>query len=905
MSEMERVTGRTGKPVTGKNRRKSDPGKDVPGFVLRNCFEEVLLVGAEDGSARVLSGSGDSLLFRPGVPYAEALRDLVSAAEEEGEDTAGLARLYPDSLREEIGKRGRLSVIVHAGDRGGEGGCRRKRIDVLPYEGDRGQLVLLVTDAEESEAEKDELREAAGRAQEANRAKSAFLANMSHEIRTPMNSVVGISEILLRKELPEDLREGITTIRDSGSSLLGIINDILDFSRIETGKLEVRETEYMLPSLLMDVSSVISVRLSNLPVRFMMDISPDVPNFLVGDDLRLKQILINLITNAEKYTREGFIELAASGRFTDDDRYELKFEVRDSGIGIREEDVEKLFASFFRVDTRQNRELSGSGLGLSISRNLARLMGGDLTVKSEYGRGSVFTISVMQKVRRYVKFGEVKDPGRYRVLICEDDEMIIRNLSRTLEGLGVPFAVCRDGRDMGAFEAMTHILIRRNVFFRLRDKVEAQFRRSHTVLILENGERADSSLLRFRQLQLPLVCIQVVSMLNGEEIVTGIRKDAFDGSRIIPLEFARVLIVDDNMTNLQVARGLMEPYRMKTDTASDGFAAVEMAGSARYDAIFMDHMMPGMDGVEAARRIRELPGGYYRDVPIIALTANAVREAKEMLLKSGLDDFVAKPIEMTELDRVLRKYVLPRAPRDYLGKIAERTAGGEGTREAEAGMPETVPGRADEEPAFRADVEEKNLQAELRAAIPGINMRGSLDRYGGSIRVYHNILKIYSEDLVRRFPELDELFSKHDIGAFTISVHAIKGASLGVGADELASMAEKLEEAGKRNDEGTIRANYPRFRQSLLKMIENVGRYVRLYVEGEDISGRSPEMYPPETVAALKDACGNMDYLEAERLLGQLAAGNYEGEAGEKIKRMLRLAETFDYDGLEEMVRAL
>lgn len=386
-------------------------------------------------------------------------------------------------------------------------------------------------------------------AEQANRAKSIFLANMSHEIRTPMNAILGMAEIMVREDLPAPVMEQAENIKHAGENLLSIINDILDFSKIENGKMVLVPVEYRLDLILRDIRNILRIKAEEKKLELRIEAAGDIPCLLKGDEIRIRQILINLLNNAVKFTDKGYVRLQIKWK-KEGPRALLLVEVEDTGCGIRKESLQSLFNSYERSDLITNRNVEGTGLGLAISKSLIEAMGGRIKVDSEYGKGSTFSFHFYQQI--------------------VDETPMEAKTEKILEG-----AACRE-------------------------KTQEQF------------------------------------------------------------PGTRVLVVDDTKVNLKVAAGLLRIMQVRADLAMSGRQCLEMIQEKEYDIIFMDHMMPDMDGIETAGRIRSMmpENGWTQRVPIVALTANAVSGAREMFLKEGFQDFISKPINMEELIQCMKKHVL-------------------------------------------------------------------------------------------------------------------------------------------------------------------------------------------------------------------------------------------------------
>ncbi|MDR1884948.1 MAG: response regulator, partial [Synergistaceae bacterium] len=464
------------------------------------------------------------------------------------------------------------------------------------------------------------------RSDKENRTKSSFLARMSHDIRTPMNAIIGMSELALRSDNVPSMSEYLAEIRQAGHNLLSIINDILDFSKIESGNLDIVPGPYRLSSLLNDIVNVVKVRLIEKQITFSVFADGKIPNSLYGDEARVRQVLINVLSNAVKYTHEGYIMISVNSAKTGDGEITLSFEVADSGIGIREEDIGGLFDNFVRLDELRNRGVEGTGLGLAITKSLCLAMGGDISVSSVYGSGSVFTITLPQKCSDEEPLASVERPEEKRVLLYDKREIYAVSIFLTLRHLDVDASMASDPDEFlellagGGFK---FAFAPRRVIEEAANVKRRLGLGTKLVLLAELGEISSSPDVSV--LTMPAYSIPITNLLNGAvsdeyaENRTSVRFIAPD---------ARVLVVDDNMTNLKVVQGLLAPYMVNVDSCDSGEDAIGLAGTNRYDLIFMDHMMPGMDGVETTSRIRRMDG--YSEIPIIALTANAISGMREM-----------------------------------------------------------------------------------------------------------------------------------------------------------------------------------------------------------------------------------------------------------------------------------
>lgn len=485
--------------------------------------------------------------------------------------------------------------------------------------------------------------------------KSTFLANMSHEIRTPMNAVTGVSELLLREELTAKQREYVETIDHSSKSLLVIINDILDYSKIESGKFTLIEEEYSLRSLMTDVTALTILKIGEKPVQFYLDLDEKLPARLYGDMARVKQIMVNLLGNAVKFTERGYICLHLHGS-TENGRFLLNITVEDTGIGIRKQDMNRLFNSFEQIDTHHSHSSGGTGLGLAISKNLAEMMDGSIAVDSVYGEGSSFSAVICQRPLGEEKLVQLSWPTERVLAVYEPDKDLCALYEKSLKEYQISYRLEADQKKFlkaAIQERFDFILADQETLLKVKSTGIKRPYESIVLLRQEEDPYGEEEAAVYS----PLFCFGLESLLHSGKKDVLDSTEQFNISMIHPVPEAKVLIVDDNKINLGVAEALMAPYQMQIDCVSSGREAVQAVQKYSYDLIFLDHMMPEMDGIETLKAIRSLPEAEEREIPVVALTANVTKEAQELFKKEGFNDFMPKPVDIQLLDRILTRHL--------------------------------------------------------------------------------------------------------------------------------------------------------------------------------------------------------------------------------------------------------
>lgn len=651
----------------------------------------------------------------------------------------------------------------------------------------------------------------------AERSKNDFLVNVSHEIRTPINAVCGMSEAILQEDLPLEVRRDVVDIQTAGRNLLATVSNILDFSELETGKLELAEESYNITSTITDIINMALTMDNGKQLELIVDCDADLPSNLLGDEQKLRRSIINLLENAMKFTKEGGVILRIKSR-REEYGINLSVSVRDSGIGIKRTDLEDIFTSFSQVDTRRSREEGGVGLGLAITQALVRSLGGFITVNSTPGIGSEFQFTIPQKVLDETPIVSIRDKRNLYAscyinldkydytVVREGYENCIRHIAAQF---GFPFRICRNLPELKRRmerENYSHIFIGWEEYCEDKPFFEKLSAERTVVLLLNYGQElfVQGQMLRIYK---PFTVLSIAAIFNGQKILINEDSHVSLHNKFIAPQ-ARVLVVDDNAMNLKVMARLLLPYQLKVTMAGSGQEALEKLNAPEFDCVFLDHMMPEMDGVETLHKIRQKPGLYYQSLPIIAFTANAIGGAREMFMSEGFNDFIAKPIELSVLERILRRYIP-----SQMQIVVEDDEDGQTSIPAQT---KDTPPAADatrshalQETAGKEAATEKTTSTEhsgqdavangrLRLTRAGINLEHAC-AYCGDEEGFKEIVAIFHAEGDRRRENLSHYYAQQDWKNYVICVHALKGNAKGIGADDLSAVAKELEFAGKEN----------------------------------------------------------------------------------------------------------
>lgn len=759
----------------------------------------------------------------------------------------------------------------------------------------------------------------------AEQSKDDFMANISHEIRTPINTISGMSEMVLRENLSDKVRKDIFDIQAAGRNLHSLVSDILDFSELESGKMELMEEPYNITSTINDIMNMAIARKSEKKLELIVDCDASIPCSLVGDEQKIRRAVMNVVDNAIKFTNEGGVVLIVSAR-KEEYGVNLLVTVKDTGIGMDAENMEKLFTSFSQVDAKRNRQEGGVGLGLAISQAIVSKMGGFITVKSTPGKGSEIQLVIPQKVSDDRPIISVKHRDKIRVAAYVDmekyDYALVRDgyidsIRHMVEQLGIGYHQCRSLAELKRRlekEKYTHVFISWAEYCEDRAWFEELSNKMKVILV---RDREDEENIGSRMLHIykPFYVLSVASVLNGENIIQSMDGSHYQNRRFIA-PTASILVVDDNIMNLRVVEGLLRPYKIKVFVAESGKEALKKVESMEFDFIFMDHMMPEMDGVETFHRIRQKPGKYFKEVPVIALTANAIGGAREMFLAEGFADFVAKPIEISVLERVLRRHlpeekIIKVDDMNWAGTQEESEQESRSTKQPEEGKKREVRGK-------KQSRDDLNME--------GIDTMLGLSYSGGERSDYIEIVQIYYKSGVKKLQEIRDSYGEKDWKNYTILVHSVKSMSMGIGAVALSEMAKELEAAGKAEREDAILKNTDAMLTEYERVLSVIAANRVIFPEGvkeeetaqktdlPEADAKPREQEKPEIsgqeleqkLEKLEEQLQTFVRDDAEEVLQELAGYRYgQCDMAELLKPIREKVDLFDFMGAEDELAAI
>ena len=774
--------------------------------------------------------------------------------------------------------------------------------------------------------EMSETREKIASLEETNRRIEDFLTNVSHELRTPINAVTGLTAVMLKNEDDAGKRENIFSIQKAGHRLFRQIEDILDYTEIDTGTIAVSEDTYMLSSLLNDIIVENNLMEGEKEIELIFDVDARIPSMLMGDGKKIKKIIKHLLDNAIKFTDEGGVYIRV---YALEKPYgiNLCICVEDTGIGMDEKSLEKITERFYQSNSGRSRRIGGLGLGIPIVYGMVAAMEGFVHVESSVGNGTTVVVSIPQKVADEAPGMTVESPDQL-CLGCylKPDKYKIPEVRKFYDEMishiacGLDVAVHRvftadELETLTQMYQLTHLFLGREEYEADCSRIEGLPEEIQVVVVADSDFRPSEG-SRVKVLVKPFYCFPVVNILNSVRTEEG---ESLPGRRMVCPD-VRVLVVDDEPMNRMVAEGIFRDYQMKVKTAGSGSEAIRICEEEDFDLLFLDHMMPEMDGVETLRQIRRIRPDTEHLFTAIAFTANAISGAREMFLREGFDEFLSKPIEDLELQRVLRK-VLPRTQIQY---VDERTAPetgadslpkGSGSSETSSDSPSDSPETSADRPEVgetvtaesrrAADDATEDRMGRLREA--GINVSSGLTYCRNDELFYLQLLEKFVSDSEEKAESINTLYGESEYENYCIQVHALKSTAKMIGADALSEDARRMEEAAKGEDREYIEANHAALLAEYSEITEKIREAAGFQPEGEDTGGGSgTEISDEEFLASLNELKQSLDTFEpdrAQKCLAELAGTVCRGEpAAELLREIRKGVEDFEFEAASEKV---
>ena len=723
--------------------------------------------------------------------------------------------------------------------------------------------------------------------EETNRRTEDFLTNVSHELRTPINAVTGISAVMLKREEDAEKRKEIASIQEAGHRLFSQIEDILDYTEIDTGKMKVSKEPYVLSSLLNDIITGSQMLTEENAPEVIFDVDAKIPSALVGDARKIKKILRHLIDNAVRFTKKGGVYVRVY-TLTKPYGVNLCMEVSDTGIGIEKEDLEKITEKFFKSDGGKNRRTGGLGLGLPIVYGMVTVMEGFMQVDSNLNDGTTVTVSIPQAVADAAP-GMVLENRASLSLACyvrlekyeipKVREYYNEMISHLVTGLDVPLHRVSDLEELKKLVSvyrLTHLFAGREEYEESRQFLDSLDQDVEIIVVAdERFALPDSG--RVKLLNKPFYSFMIASVLNAE--ASGDTEILKEKRMLCP--GVKVLVVDDEPMNRRVAEEIFKGYQMQVQTAESGRMAIDLCEREDFDLVFLDHMMPEMDGIETLKRLRKIHTDSGRGLTVIAFTANAVSGAREMFLKEGFDEFVSKPIEYSEMEHVLRK-VLPKSAIIWVDENIENIEKGD-----------------------------KNFEKDSRHEVVQINTKSALAYCKNDMNFYQELLHKFVVDADKKKSEIDHYFKREDYDNYRIVIHALKSTAKMIGADALSELAQELEAAVQNKDIGYVREHHEEMLLEYSRVVDRISETMDDKKNDTDkpIAKNEAEISGDELLerlTELKEGLAAFEIDKSEAVISEMSETVYMGkDVGEFLREVRKDVEDYEFREAKKKVEKL